>query len=79
VAERRWSPDQTVEHHTDRSVVLEFTARGRPEVVSWILGFGPNAQVLEPDDMVDEVRAQLEQALESYGDEDEAADRSCSA
>ncbi|HKK72705.1 MAG TPA: WYL domain-containing protein [Candidatus Krumholzibacteria bacterium] len=79
VAERRWSPDQVVEQRSDRSIVLEFTARGRPEVVSWILGFGPNARVLEPTDMVDEVRAQMEQALAGYGDEDALDDRSQSA
>ena len=66
VAEREWSPDQRLQTHDDGSVTLTFTARGRPEVVSWILGFGRHAEVIAPEDLAEEVAAQLRDALEGY-------------
>ena len=69
VAERRWSPDQRVDRLEDGSIVLEMTARGRPEILSWILSFGPHARLLEPTDMVDEIREHLARASEGYVDE----------
>lgn len=59
VAEREWSADQSMEIADDGTVTLDFSARGRPEVISWILGFGVNVEVLEPSDLVDEVHTML--------------------
>jgi len=66
VAEREWSVDQEIEIHPDDTVTLTFTARGRPEVVAWILGFGANAEVLGPDDLVGEVASELSKAMKRY-------------
>lgn len=66
VAEREWSPDQRLEVDDEGVVTLTFTARGRPEVVSWLLGFGANAQVVAPDDLVAEVAEALRSTLAAY-------------
>lgn len=66
VAERRWSTDQQIELHDDGSVVVHLTARGEPEVVSWVLSFGANAQLLTPLKLVREVKAALRQSAAQY-------------
>lgn len=48
VSERNWSDDQKVKTQHDGSLEMEFTATSRPEVISWVLGFGREAELLEP-------------------------------
>ena len=55
IKERRWSSDQTTSDLADGQCELEFTAQSETEVVSWVLGFGANATVIEP--------ASLQQAI----------------
>jgi predicted DNA-binding transcriptional regulator YafY len=55
ISERKWSAEQSLEKRPDGSVVLEFTAQSYPEVVSWVLGFGDNAELLEPVEMRQEL------------------------
>jgi proteasome accessory factor B len=49
VEERTWSADQNFEHRPDGSLILTFQARSHLEVLSWVLGFGAQAEVLAPD------------------------------
>ncbi|GAB6064371.1 helix-turn-helix transcriptional regulator [Deferrisoma palaeochoriense] len=60
VRERVWSDNQTIEEGTDGSLVLTLEAQSRPEVVSWILGFGSCAELMEPRDLREEVRREAE-------------------
>jgi predicted DNA-binding transcriptional regulator YafY len=66
VRERTWSRDQEVAEEPGGSVVLALTATSRPELVSWVLGFGPHAEVLEPADLRGEVAEALREALAVY-------------
>lgn len=65
VRERVWSADQRFEEAAGH-LVLELTAQGRSELVTWVLGFGPEAEVLAPDCLRAEVAAKLAQALGRY-------------
>lgn len=56
VRERHFGPDQSVDEQPNGDVLLAFTARSRPEVVSWALSFGENITIFEPDWLVEEVR-----------------------
>lgn len=68
VTERKWSDDQKITiNREDSSVILEFSARSRQEVVSFVLGFGPAASVLEPEDVRDMVISSLKDAVKNYG------------
>ena len=67
VAERRWSADQRIHHEDDGTVVLEITARGRPEVLSWVMSFGPCAVLRAPEDLVEELREMVRTAAANYG------------
>ncbi len=66
VAERVWSKDQRIRRGKDGGIVLTFTTTSRPEVVSWILGFGPQARVLEPTDLAAEIQQALRKTLTGY-------------
>ena len=61
IRERVWSADQCIIDLPDGSVELAFTASSEEQVVSWLLGFGGGAQLLEPKalrkTMQDHVRA----------------------
>jgi predicted DNA-binding transcriptional regulator YafY len=52
---RRWHSSKKVEEHADGSVVLSFVVNGTTEMTSWILGWGANAEVLEPGALRDEI------------------------
>jgi predicted DNA-binding transcriptional regulator YafY len=48
IRERIWSDEQTITDLPDGGVELAFTASSKEQVVSWLLGFGGGAQLLEP-------------------------------
>ena len=67
VAETRWHPSQKLEWRDDGSVVWRGRIAGTHEVRVWILGWGADAEVLEPRALRDEVAAELRRAAAAYG------------
>lgn len=63
---RIWGTDQTVTKEDD-SVLISFTASGKHEILRWILSCGGNAVVLEPPELVDMAREEIEGAMARYG------------
>lgn len=57
---------QVVQHRPDRSALLRATVAGLVETVRWILGWGRDATALEPPELVDAMRMELEAALAGY-------------
>ena len=55
MAERTWSPDQKIEKIDDDKIRLKFSASSAVELISWILSFGEDARVIEPDWLVEEL------------------------
>jgi len=49
VSERIWSPDQKIEKAGKNKILLEFTASSEPEIISWVLSFGEEARLINPD------------------------------
>lgn len=49
VRERVWSDDQTIEDLEDGSILLTFTSTSELETLSWVLSFGGEAELLEPE------------------------------
>jgi len=66
VQERTWSEDQAISPTPEGGIILEFTATSWPEVVSWVLGFGPEATVLAPEELRKEIKEAVEEVLENY-------------
>jgi len=72
VKERRWSSDQIATNLDDGRCELEFTAQSETEVLSWVLGFGANIEILEPEDLRAAVQSELESTLGYYSESDES-------
>jgi predicted DNA-binding transcriptional regulator YafY len=65
---RVWHPSQGLERLPDGGVVLTMHVDGLTEVASWVLSFGPRAQVLAPARLVELVQQQLRAALAGYAE-----------
>jgi len=55
VKERRWHSSQSVISKGDGSIVLGLDVAITPELVQWILGFGEDAKVIEPNQLRKEI------------------------
>jgi proteasome accessory factor B len=66
VKERRWHPTQTLHAQKDGSVILTMRCGGVDELTAWVLSFGPGAQVLGPQELIDSVSSQLTLAAKPY-------------
>ena len=66
VKERRWAANQTITDQPDGSVILELQTSGRWDVKRWVLSFGPDAEVLEPEDLRQEIAADLGSMIGAY-------------
>ena len=66
VKERRWAANQTITDQPDGSVILELQTSGRWDVKRWVLSFGADAEVLEPEDLRQEIAADLENMIVAY-------------
>jgi len=67
VSETRWhstQQEQWSEGH--QSVTLRFTVDGLDEIVWWILGYGPGAEVLEPAELRTQIHDLLARAVAVY-------------
>lgn len=63
---RIWHPSQKVQREKDGSIVIRFRAGGRREIVSWILSYGPGAEVIAPPYLRDEVMESVRQMVGRY-------------
>ncbi len=63
VAERTWHPSQQLERLPDGGLEVTLEVGAGQETRQWVLGFGSDAEVLEPESLRREVRRDLAQAL----------------
>ncbi len=59
-------PYEEITELKDGSIIYETTVAGREEFIRWILGFGPEAEILEPQSARKEIKKILDSALENY-------------
>jgi predicted DNA-binding transcriptional regulator YafY len=67
VQRRMWHPTQKF-RQVEQGVELTMNLRGTVEVVSWVLGFGDKARVIEPEHLRTAVTAELSRAYEAMAD-----------
>jgi proteasome accessory factor B len=67
VSESHWHASQVLTSQRDGSLLARFQLSNTVEIKSWVLGFGANAVVLEPQELRTEIAAELEQLLKAYG------------
>jgi predicted DNA-binding transcriptional regulator YafY len=70
VHETRWHQSQVEELEDDGSLLWRARVAGVLEIRSWILGWGPDAEVLEPRDLREWVAARHAEAAARYEDDD---------
>lgn len=66
VRERIWAEGQKFSSDSEGSLTIEFEAAGLMELVSWILSYGANAEVLGPPELRKEVKRQVREMREFY-------------
>ncbi|HYI21921.1 MAG TPA: YafY family protein [Candidatus Limnocylindrales bacterium] len=66
-AETRWHPSQELEWEKDGSLIWRANVAGMREIRIWILGWGADAEVLEPAELRDSVADQLRRGAALYG------------
>ena len=64
--ETRWHPTQQTEPQPDGSLLWRGTVSGSREIRIWIMGWGADAEVLEPAALRDDVAAELGRAASNY-------------
>jgi proteasome accessory factor B len=66
VLEGRWHASQKLTREPDGSVLGEFRLSSTTELKAWVLSFGANAVVLEPDSLRREIAEELRKCLAAY-------------
>ena len=66
VRERTWHESQQLRSDNQGGTILDMQVGGTEELVSWILSFGPGAEVLEPAALREEVAETLQKSLALY-------------
>jgi predicted DNA-binding transcriptional regulator YafY len=52
IKEKNWLPTQEIYERDNNSIVFKATVNGLTDIKKWILGFGENAKVLKPKELV---------------------------
>ena len=66
IAEKNWHVSQVVEKQKDGSLIFKAQVAGTEEIKFWILGWGKDALVLEPDSLREEIRMEAQGILKEY-------------
>ena len=68
IRERKWHPSQQLQELLDGGIEISLDAPINYEIISWILGFGPAAEVLQPSELKSRIARDLETAASQYRD-----------
>lgn len=66
IVEKCWHESQVVEMQKDGSLIFRVEISGIEEIKFWILGWGKDAVVLEPDDLREKIRLEAQGILRGY-------------
>jgi predicted DNA-binding transcriptional regulator YafY len=66
--EREWHARQKVRKHADGTLTLSFPSPSLDEVKRWVLQWGSAAEVIEPAELRQQVKDELEEMKRNYAD-----------
>lgn len=66
VEEGRWRASQRLTRQSDGSLLAKFHLSAAEEIKRWVLGFGKEAEVLEPEGLRQEMAQELRTLLSQY-------------
>jgi len=71
VLETRWHPSQEVEICANGGCILRLRVPHTLELKPWIRGWGPDCEVIAPEELRREIAEEMRRAAEVYGAEHE--------
>jgi predicted DNA-binding transcriptional regulator YafY len=69
IVEKTWHESQILENQEDGSLIFKAQIAGTEEIKFWVLSWGKDAVVLEPDSLREEIRMEARGILKKYGAE----------
>jgi predicted DNA-binding transcriptional regulator YafY len=66
ISERIWAVDQKIETRKDGSLILTMTTSGGYDIKKWVLSYGGDAELLEPQWLRDEIVEEMKRSLKKY-------------
>ena len=66
IRERRWHETQRIEEQPDGGLILRFQSSGLGEVKRWVMQYGGNAEVLEPQGLREAIAEEVRRASSIY-------------
>lgn len=66
VSEKRWSSKQTIKELEDGNIDFKARMMGYEQIKNWILGMGPSVTVLSPENLVEDIRKDINKMMEVY-------------
>jgi len=67
IREKIWHDTQKIVPQKGGSIIFEAVVAGTDETRFWVMSWGSKAEVLEPESLREEIRAESEALLEKYG------------
>lgn len=65
--ESTFHASQQIQELDDGKILCNITTYHTPEIITWLLGWGSQIRVLEPPELVNEIKRELKSAYEDYG------------
>ena len=66
VPEYHWNDKQEIENISENEIIFKVKTSSREEIKKWILGYGSEAEVLQPEDLREEMQQEIEKILKNY-------------
>jgi predicted DNA-binding transcriptional regulator YafY len=66
IRERQWHPSQQIQELPSGELILRLRVGGIQEVKRWIMGYGPHAEVLQPENLRSQFKAEAEEMKKIY-------------
>ena len=66
IREKIWHETQEIPPHKDGSIVFEAEVAGTDEIRFWVMSWGSHGEVLEPESLRDEIKAEAESMASRY-------------
>ena len=63
IKEKSWAPVQRITENPDGSIILTMTSSGSRDIKRWVMSFGKEALLLEPENMRKDIQTELEKSL----------------
>lgn len=66
IRERQWHPSQSINQRDNGYIEIELQVAQTPELIQWILGYGSQAMVLEPESLAQRIQEEANLVVKSY-------------